>query len=307
MDLLAAFRAFVRVAESGSFSAVAREMGVTQPAVSRLVGALESHLGARLLQRTTRSLALTEDGRELLEPARAALDAAERAEGAVGRRHAGPSGIVRIAAPVVFGRVLVAPLVHRLLERHPALSVDLVLSDRVADLVHDGIDVALRVGEVPDTSLIARRIGAFRRLLVASTGYLDRHGTPRLPADLPAHACILVNSAGHSDTWRLLGPDGPVEVRVSGRFRTDSAEAARAAVRTDLGIAVISGWLMQRELRDGSVRRVLDPWHSAPVPVHAVYPSQRFLAPRTRAVIDFLVDEFRSDPALGTLLHGAGA
>ncbi len=299
MDLLAAFHTFVRVAETGSFTAVAREAGLTQPAVSRQVAALEAHFGARLVQRTTRSVALTEDGRDLLGHARAVLEAVERAEGAVGRRQGGVSGMVRLSAPVVFGRVVIAPRIHSLLERHPGLSIDLMLDDRPMDLVHEGVDVAVRVGELPpDASFVARRIGTFSRLIVGSAAYLARHPEPLHPADLARHQCILFDRAARPGVWTLSGPGGSMDVAVEGRFHTDSPEAGREAVLTGLGLAVLSAWLIRRELRDGTVRPVLQDWKLPLVPVHAVDPTQRNLAPRTRALIDFLVQEFRADPEL---------
>ena len=302
MDLVAAFRVFVRVAESGSFSAVARELGLTQPAVSRQVSALETHLGARLVQRTTRSLALTSDGLDLLAHARAVLEAVERAESAVGKQHAGPAGMVRVSSSVTFGRVVIAPRLPSLLARYPKLEVDLRLDDRPADLVHDGVDVAVRVGEISEASLIARRIGVVSRAVMASSEYLARRGVPETLEDLAAHDCILQDRTPHPDVWQLESVDGPRSVRVQGRFRTDSAEAVRVAVIAGMGLAVASSWLMQRELAEGSVRRVLPDWRAAAAPVHAVYPSQRNLAPRSRAVIDFLVEEFRADPGLSGAL-----
>jgi DNA-binding transcriptional LysR family regulator len=298
LDLLSALRVFVRVAESGSFSAVAREMGLTQPAVSRQVSALETHLGARLLQRTTRSLALTADGQDLLGHARSVLEAVERAEGAVGRQHEGPSGLVRVSSSVSFGRIVIAPRLPGLLERYPLLEVDLRLNDRPADLVHDGIDVAVRVGEISEASLIARRIGTVSLQVMGSPMYLARHGVPRTLEDLAQHQCVIRERTAHPNLWRLVGAEGARDVPVSGRFHTDSVEAARVAVNSGVGLAVLSDWLMQRELAAGTVVPVLTEWKPPSLPVHAVYPSQRNLAPRTRAVIDFLVAEFKRDRAL---------
>ena len=301
MDLLAAFRVFVRVAEAGSFSSVARELGVTQPAVSRQVSALEAHLGARLLQRTTRSIALTADGLDLLGHARTVLDAVERAEGAVGRTAAGPAGLVRLGSSVSFGRIVIAPRLPVLLARYPALEVDLRLDDRPSDLVHEGIDVAVRVGEITEASLIARRIGNVTRNIMASAEYLARHGAPQTVDELAGHECILLERAGHSNIWQLEGEDGLRDIPVHGRFRTDSVEAARVAVNSGMGLAILSNWLMERELAAGVVKHVLPAWTPPPGPVHAIYPSQRNLAPRTRVIIDFLVAEFRNDRALSGL------
>lgn len=304
MDLLAALRAFVRVAEAGSFSAVAREMGATQPAVSRQVAALEEHLGARLFQRTTRSLGLTEDGRDLLGHARRVLDAVEEAEGAVGRRRTAPGGLVRLAAPASFGRLYVAPKMRRLLERYPEMQVELHMSDTVSDLVAEGLDLAIRGGAVSEASLVSRRIGSSARHVVASAEYLARHGEPRHPSDLSRHACVvfLNNAAPHE--WRFDGPDGPVTAPVAGRFRTDSSEAMREAVLSGLGLALSPAWIFADELARGDVRAVLPGFRAPRVAIHAVYPSRRNLAARTRAVLDFFVDEFRLDPAISSYGEG---
>lgn len=300
MDLLAAFRTFTRVAETGSFSAVAREMGTTQPSVSRQITALEEHLGARLIQRTTRRLALTEDGRDLLGHARRVLESVEEAEGAVGRGHTTPGGLVRIAAPVSFGRVYVAPRMRRLLDRYPDLAVELHMSDSVTDLIAQGIDLAIRGGAVNEASLVARRIGSSAQHVVASAEYLDRNGEPARPSDLVRHSCIVFLNRATPNEWSFEGPDGFIPVPVRGRFRTDSSEAMREAVVTGVGIALSSVWLFGEDLDAGRVRIVLSGFRARPVPIHAVYPSRRNLAPRTRAVIDFLVEEFRLDPTISS-------
>lgn len=300
MDLLAAFRTFVRVAESGSFSAVAREVGATQPAISRQIATLEQHLDARLIQRTTRSLTLTEDGRDLLAHARRVLDCVEEAETAVGRRQGAPSGLVRIATPATFGRLYVAPRMRRLLDRYPELSVELHMSDNVIDLIASGIDLAIRGGTVPEGSLVARRVGASARHVVASAEYLDRNGTPNHPSDLARHSCIVLLQSATPNEWRFEGPGGAIAVEVGGRFRTDSTEAMRAAVVGGVGLALAPAWAFGDDLPSGRVRAVLQAFNAEDVPIHAVYPSRRNLAPRTRAVIDFLLDEFRLDPAIST-------
>ncbi len=300
MDLLAGLRTFVRVAESGSFSAVAREIGATQPAVSRQISALEQHLDARLIQRTTRSLTLTEDGRDLLDHARRVLDCVEEAETAVGRRQGAPSGLVRIATPATFGRLYVAPRMRRLLDRYPELSIELHMSDSVTDMIAGGIDLAIRGGVVQEASLVARRIGASARYVVASADYLERNGTPAHPSDLARHSCIAFLQGAAPNEWRFNGPDGAVSVEIAGRFRTDSSEAVREAVMAGVGLALASSWVFGADLTSGRAKAVLQRFQAEQVSIHAVYPSRRNLAPRTRAVIDFLLDEFRLDPAIST-------
>ena len=300
MDLLAGLRTFVRVAESGSFSAVAREIGATQPAVSRQISALEQHLDARLIQRTTRSLTLTEDGRDLLDHARRVLDCVEEAETAVGRRQGAPSGLVRMATPSTFGRLYVAPRMRRLLDRYPELSVELHMSDGITDMIAGGIDLAIRGGVVQEASLVARRIGSSARLVVASVDYLERNGTPAHPSDLARHSCIAFLQGTAPNEWRFNGPDGAVSVAIGGRFRTDSSEAMREAVMAGVGLALAPSWVFGADLTSGRAKAVLQRFQAEQVPIHAVYPSRRNLAPRTRAVIDFLLDEFRLDSAIST-------
>lgn len=299
MDFLLTLRVFKRVAESGSFSAIAREMGTTQPAVSRQIAALESHLGVRLLHRTTRSLTLTEDGRDLLAHADRVLGAVEETLASVGGRRSNPSGLVRIGSSTSFGRLHVAPRLATLLDRYPELHVELCLSDSPVDLVHEGLDVSVRIGAVPDSSLIARRVGLTKRVCVASAEYLGQRGEPTHPDALREHACIVFTHTG--PVWAFDGADGAAaKVEVGGRFRTDSGEALRAAVLAGMGIARAGAWLFRDQLLDGTVREVLPGWQSPLAPIYAVYPTRRHLAPRTRAVIDFLAEEFRLDPALST-------
>lgn len=300
MDLLAAFHAFSRVAESGSFSAVAREMGTTQPAISRQIAALEDHLGARLLHRSTRALALTEDGKDLLAHTARVLEAVEEAQAAVGRRRTSPAGLVRIGSSVGFGRLFIAPRIRALLERHPELSIDLALSDGIQDLIGEGLDLAVRIGEVDDTALIARRIGSTDRLVIASADYLDRHGEPTHPAELADHACLIFNRIASPLDWHFTGPGGPLTVHVSGRFQSNNGEAMREAVLAGMGIGFLPAWVFRGELVSGEARAILRDWQSPRTPINAVYPSRRYLAPRTRAVLDFLVDEFRVDPVIST-------
>ncbi len=298
MDLIAAFRTFVRISETGSFSAVAREVGATQPAISRQVAQLEDHLGARLFQRTTRSLALTADGRDLLAHARHVLAAVEETEAAVGRRKLSPGGLVRLGCPASFGRLSIAPRLGRLLDRHPELEVELCIGDDVVDMVQSGLDLAIRVGEVTDASLVARRIGAAVVDTVASSTYLEGRGEPTHPSELVGHDCLLFTRIGDPTRWDFVGDQGPLSVAVDGRMRSDGIEALAAAAAAGLGIARIPLWLVREELADGRMRRILRDWRATPRPIFAIYPSRRFLAARTRIVIDFLVDEFRLDPAV---------
>jgi DNA-binding transcriptional LysR family regulator len=298
MDLLLHMQTFVRVVEAGSFTAVATEQNTTQPTISRQVAALEDHLGARLLTRTTRALTLTDDGRAFYEHALRALEAVGEAENAVGRRQAKPTGTLRLAVPVVLGRRHVVPRLARFLARFPEVSIDLAMSDSFVELVEQGIDLAIRVGEITDQSLVARKIGLVRRLTVASPAYLEANGTPRTPEDLTRHDCIVYTRLATGNRWHFESRNGPRAVTVSGRFRVDNSEAVREGVLAGLGVAVIPAFAFSGEVERGELKVLLKAYEPKPLPLNAVYASRRFVPRRVRAMIDFLAHELEFDPAL---------
>lgn len=298
MDLLGPMRTFVRVVESGSFTAVATEQNTTQPTISRQVAALEEHLGARLLTRTTRALTLTDDGRAFYEHALRALEAVGEAENAVGRRQAKPTGTLRLAVPVVLGRRHIVPRLARFLARYPEVTIDLAMSDGFVDLVEQGIDLAIRVGEITDQSLVARKIGMVRRLTVASPAYLKSNGVPRAPNDLKQHDCIVYTRLATGNQWHFESKDGPMSVAVSGRFRVDNSEAVREGLLAGLGIAVIPAFAFSDEIARGAVKVLLKAYEPRLLPLNAVYPSRRYVPLRVRAMIDFLAHELEVDPVL---------
>lgn len=302
MELLAPMRTFVRVVEAGSFTAVAAEQNTTQPTVSRQIAALEEHLGARLLTRTTRALTLTDDGRAFYEHALRALEAVAEAEGVVGRRRGRPSGLLRLATPVVFGRLHIVPRLAPFLARYPDVSVEVVMSDSFADLIEQGIDVAIRVGEVTDPGLIAKRIGTVRRVTVASPAYLKQRGTPRSPTDLAAHDCIVYTRLATGNRWTFESPNGPITVEVGGRFKADNSEGVREGVLGGLGIAVIPTFAFGNEIKAGSARVLLKDFEPRQLPMHAVYPSRRLVPLKVRAIIDYLTGEFALDPGLSAYM-----
>ena len=292
MDLLSGMRLFARVVETGGFTAVARESGASQPTISRTIAALEAHLGVRLLNRSSRAVTLTDDGRHFYERARGALEAVAEAESSVGPRRGEPSGLLRLGTPVAFGRLHVAPRIPAFLERHPQVAVEVAMNDAFVDLVGEGLDLAIRVGDLVDPSLIARRIGIARRVTVASTAYLDRYGVPFTPADLAGHDCVIYTRLATGHRWHFESRDGPVQVDVQGRFRADNSEAVREAVIGGAGIAVMPVWLFQDEIECGLVRIVLERFEPTRLPIHAVYPSRRLLAAKVRAMMDFIAAEF---------------
>lgn len=298
MDLLLHFRTFVRVAELGGFSAAARALGASQPAVSRQVADLEARLKARLVQRSPTGIALTGEGRAFLEAARAALDAADAAMAGVGAARGEVEGHVRLGCSVAFGRLQVVPRLGGLLARHPGLSVELVLSDGMADLVLDGLDLALRIGLVTDPELVVRRIGLTRRVVVGAPAYLARAGTPAHPGDLDGHECLRFTGLATGDEWPFEGPEGPFRVRVRGRLRASSSDAVRTAVLEGMGLGLMPVWMLGPELRSGAAVPVLEDWCPTALPIQAVFPSRRQVPARVRAVVEHLAAEFRLDPLL---------
>jgi DNA-binding transcriptional LysR family regulator len=298
MDILAPMQTFVRVVEAGSFTAVAAQLNTTQPTISRQIATLEEHLGARLLTRTTRALTLTDDGRAFYDHALRALEALGEAENAVGRRRSKPSGVLRIATPVVFGRLHIVARLPAFLARDPDVSIDLTMSDTFTDLAEQGIDLAIRVGEITDPSLIAKRIGIVRRVTVASPAYLKKYGTPRTPADLADHSCIVYTRLATGNRWVFESTGGPLTVEVKGRYRADNSEAVREGVLAGLGVAVIPAFAFNTEIDSGKVKVLLKQNEPRQLPMNAVYSSRRFVPLKVRTMIDYLAHEFALDPRL---------
>lgn len=300
MDRLQAMQMFVRVVETGSFSAVAREMQSTQSAVSKKVAALEHELGARLLTRTTRSLALTEAGERYFEQARRLVAEIAEAETELRAGEQQLQGWLRIAASGAFGRLKLLPIVQSFLAAHPNVRVDLRLADGFIDLVEQGIDVAVRIGELADSSLIARRVGTTRRGLVASRQYLRSvdpvRPAPRAPADLLQHECIVYSELATRNAWSFTaGPGAAAEpgtvetVRVSGSLQTNSSEVIRAAVLAGQGIGYSPIFLFEPELASGDVVELLTDWTVNDLPLHLVSPPQRRHSAKVRAFCDHVV------------------
>lgn len=297
--LLEHIRTFVRVVDTGSFTAVAAEQQQSQPTVSRQISALEDHLGVRLLQRTTRALTLTDEGRTYFNHARAILEAVEAAAIELYPGNTPVTGRLRIAAPIAFARLHLMPRMQRFLAAHPALTTDWVLGDRPVDLVEEGIDVAIRIGRTTDQALIARRIGEIRRITVATPDYWRKNGRPTRPEDLKSHDCIVYTGLATVDEWHFRAQDGTSHaIRVRGRVRVNTSEGVRSAVLEGLGIAVVPTWLLTDEVERGILQRVLTDYEPESLPIQTVTPSRRFVPPRVRAFSDFLANEFRIDPRL---------
>jgi DNA-binding transcriptional LysR family regulator len=292
MDLLGALGILVRVVETGSFSAVARERELSQAAVARQVSQLEEHFGVRLFHRTTRKLSLTDDGEMLLGLARPVLDGVDGLEAALGQQSASPVGLVRVGVTVRASRFLALRL-PILLADHPGLKVELVVGDRLGDMIEERLDLAMRVGEIKDESLVVRHSGIAVRVAVAAPSYIKRHGEPSSPADLANHTCIVHGVGPNSDVWTFVTPDGSKNFRVSGGFLANDVRAVHLAARTGYGIAYLALVEVADDLRDGRLVRVLRDFPAAGIPFSLLYPSRRHLAPRTRLVIDFIWEQVR--------------
>jgi len=297
MDRLRAMATFVRVVESGSFSAVAREQESTQSAVSKQVAGLERVLGVKLLARTTRALALTDAGERYFEQARRLVDEIQEAESGARRGKEQLAGWLRVAASVGFGRRVLLPLVQGFLAEHPEVRVDLKLNDGFVDLVEQGIDIALRVGELADSTLVARRVGTTHRALVASRRYLRRLPKglkpPRAPAELLAHNCIVYTEVQSRIEWTFTAgagagvPSGSAQsVRVAGNLRTNSSEVIRAAILAGMGIGYSPTWLFDEEIASGEVQILMPGWRTQPLPMHLVSPPHRRHAAKVQAFGD---------------------
>jgi DNA-binding transcriptional LysR family regulator len=286
VDRLNAMKTFVRVVEAGSFSAVANEANTTQGAVSKQVAGLERELGAKLLTRTTRSLALTEDGERYFEQARRLVAEIAEAEASLQRGEQQLTGWLRVAASVGFGRLKLMPLVQSFLKEHPDVKIDLRLNDGFIDLVEQGIDVAVRIGELPDSSLIARRIGSSQRHLLAHRDYLRSlpkgSARPKRPEDLSDHNCLVYTELATRNAWTFVAGTGAAEpvgttrtIRVEGNLQTNSSEVIRASVLAGMGIGYSPDWLFAQELQSGEVVRILPNWNAPTLPIHLVSPRER--------------------------------
>jgi DNA-binding transcriptional LysR family regulator len=294
MDKLAGMAIFARVVESGSFTSAAAQLVMSKSAVSKAVAALEDRLGARLLNRTTRRLALTEVGRAFYERCARIVAEAEEAELAVTRLQDTPRGTLRVNAPVSFGVRHLAPAISDFMARHPELSVDIDLVDRYIDLIEEGYDLALRIAsELPDSSLIARRITNNEMVVCASPAYWNRRGRPARPEDLANHDCVTYAYSRSPGEWPLRGPDGSrVSVRVSGRLHSNNGDIALSAALAGHGVAHLPRFLCGPHLATGELERVLADAVPPPSGIYAVYPHNRHLSAKVRAFVSFLLERF---------------
>ena len=287
--------AFAAVADARSFTQAARRLGVSGAQVSKLVARLEDRLGARLLNRTTRDVSLTDTGRAYLERARALLDEFETLEGSV-RDESGPRGLLRISAPVAFGRTQLDPAMLDFAQAYPEVQLEVFYADRMVNLVDEGFDVGVRIGQLSDSSLIARRLAPVRMVTCASPAYLQAHGTPLTPADLGAHEAIIDLNPRDPYVWSFGAQGECMEARVHGRLRFASAEACLAAAEHGFGIARAPAFVAVERLREGVLTPFLCNFEPETIHVHAVYPHAKHLAAKVRAFVDFLAKRFAGEP-----------
>jgi DNA-binding transcriptional LysR family regulator len=289
--------AFHSVVKHSSFAKAAEELSLSPSGVSRIVTRLEERLGVRLVQRTTRSLSLTEAGAAFYARASQILADLMDAEAEVQKATAQPRGLLRMTASLTFGQIYIAPLLEEILQTFPELSIDLQLTNRFVDIIDEGVDLAVRIGALSDSRLIARRLCTNQRILVASPAYLARRGTPTHPDELAQHEIVIYTGFSRPREWKLIGPDGPVSIAISGRFATNTIEVLADSARKGLGITVGPTLSVHRELLAGELVRVLPAYEFEQTSVFAVYPSARQLSTKVRAVVDFLVGRFQDPPA----------
>lgn len=294
MDRLAAMQMFVKAVESGSLSGAARSLDQSLPAVSRGISALEKRLGGRLLVRTTRRISLTESGRTYYERAKRVLGDLREAEAEVAREHSVPSGRLVVSASVTFGRIFMGGLIAGFLRKFPEVDVRVLLTDRYVDLVGEGVDVALRIGKLGDSTLVARKLGEIRRVTVAAPGYLKSRDRPRRPEDLAGHDCLLFTYLAEPEVWRYRESGRTLGIPVQGKLRADNQDVILEAAMRGAGVAQLPGWLVRPYLQSGRLVPLLQKHESPPFDVNVVFPHARLLSAKTRAFVDHLAAQWRS-------------
>jgi DNA-binding transcriptional LysR family regulator len=300
MDTLAGMRLFNRVVEDGSFTAAGHKLGLAPSSVSRQVSALEKELGARLLNRTTRKVSLTEAGTLYFERTRRILTEIDETNDAVGAMQAAPRGTLKLNVPVVFGRRYIVPNMPEFLTKYPDVSVELNVTDHYVDLIEEGADLAIRIGGTTQLSFVARKLATMHRVLCASPAYLEAHGEPAHPEDLATHNCLRYRHIPGEIVWRFADADRTYEIQVDGNFAANNAGSIASAAIAGMGLALLPVWMVGREIHRGQLREVL-PEYSAEIAdfaneVFAVYPHARHLSAKVRAYIDFIAAKFTGEP-----------
>jgi DNA-binding transcriptional LysR family regulator len=289
-------KVFAAVVEAGSFTGATEPLDMSKAAVSRYVAELEERLGVRLLHRTTRRLSPTTEGEIFYARCRELLGNLDEAEAEISSRSGEASGLLKVNVPVTFGLMHLASVWPAFLMKHPKLALDITLSDRVVDLVEEGFDVAVRIGQLAPSSLISRKLASTRMVLCASPGYLREHGEPVHPDDLLRHAVISYSLFSSGENWSFSGPEGEATVKVAPRVRTNSGDTCRAAALQDQGIILQPTFIVGADLAQGTLREIMPNYRSIALGIYAVYPSRKFVSPKLRLLIDYLVEAF-SEPS----------
>jgi DNA-binding transcriptional LysR family regulator len=282
-----------------ALSAAARSLPSSLTSVSRQISALEEHFGTPLLLRTTRHLALTDDGRILYERAKSILGELREVEATLSRGRHAPSGRIRISAPTLIGRLLIAPLLAEFLRRYPQLSVDLLLIDRAVDMIEEDIHLSLRIGDLPDSPLVARKLADIGMIVCASPAYLERRGVPQLPADLSRHDCLAFSDTPGSAEWRFKGAKTERKIRISGRLWVNSLDALVSAAKQGAGIVRVPSWQIEAAIAAGDLQPILVDHAPPPAPLHLLFQPSRLTSPNSRVFVDYLVEQWRAADPFG--------
>lgn len=296
MDRFHSIKVFIEVADRSGFAAAARKLSMSPPAVTRSISQLEEQLGTRLFVRTTRSVRLTESGQRFLEDARRILHDLEEAEEAAVGSHAKPRGELSVTASVIFGRMFVTPILGEFLDLHPQLTARTLYVDRVVNLMDEGLDVAIRIGELPDSSLIATRCGSVRQVVFASPDYIKKYGLPKRPEDLSSHTLIQSIAISSSNDWVFQENGNPVSMQVEPRVRMNTNDAVIEMALRGKGIARLLSYQIAPHVTDGLLQKVLGEFERPPTPIHVVHQEGRMVSAKVRAFVDFMATRLRSDP-----------
>lgn len=296
MDILNGYSVFTRVVETGGFSAAARELNMSKSAVSKHVAGLEERLGVRLLNRTTRKLSPTEVGTAFYERALRIVQDVEETEDAISALHTEPRGSLRLNVPMSFGYAHIAPALADFVARYPDITIDMVLNDRVVDLLDEGFDVAIRIAKLPDSTLIARKLAPFRVSLCATPEYWKKHGTPKEPAELTKYNCLIYSYLSNKNEWQFQGPDGVIPVKVSGNIQANNGDALKAAALAGAGVFASPSFIVSEEVKSGKLQPVLEEYMQTDLAIYAVYPHNRYLSAKVRAFVDFFAERFGPEP-----------
>lgn len=298
MDRFLSIQVFVQVAECGGFAAAARKLSMSPPAVTRAVAMLEERIGTRLFVRTTRSVRLSESGERFLQDSRRILLDLEEAEDAAIGTHATPRGNLHITAPVLFGRMYITPILGDFLEQYSLVNAQTMFVDRVVNMMDEGMDIAIRIGELPDSSLNAIRVGTVRRVLFASPTYLKKRGIPQHPHDLKDHQLVLSTAVGSSNELHFMENGSPLNIRTTPRIRMNTNDAVIELVQKGWGIASLLSYQIAPYLTEAKLQTVLSSFELAPLPVHILHQEGRMVSAKVRSCIDFMVERLRADPNL---------